>query len=88
MLHIYEEAARCLLCKDAPCTKACSNGDPARAIRAMRVVMATLHELFVPLGFITPRMCGAGLKTALMPTWNVPSRLAYTTTSPYASGSC
>ena len=36
MLHIYEEAARCLLCKDAPCTKACSNGDPARAIRAIR----------------------------------------------------
>ena len=36
MLHIYEEAARCLLCKDAPCTKACINGDPARAIRAIR----------------------------------------------------
>ena len=36
MLHIQEEAARCLLCKDAPCTKACINGDPARAIRAIR----------------------------------------------------
>lgn len=36
MLHIHEEAARCLLCKDAPCTKACSKGDPARAIRAVR----------------------------------------------------
>ena len=36
MLHIHEEAARCLLCKDAPCTKACINGDPARAIRAIR----------------------------------------------------
>ena len=36
MMHIYEEASRCLLCDNAPCTKACSNGDPARAIRAIR----------------------------------------------------
>lgn len=36
MLHIHEEAARCLLCKDAPCTKACKKGDPARVIRAIR----------------------------------------------------
>ena len=36
MLHIQEEAARCLLCEDAPCTKACINGNPARAIRAIR----------------------------------------------------
>ena len=36
MLHIHEEAARCLLCEDAPCTKACEHGDPARAIRAIR----------------------------------------------------
>ena len=36
MLHIQEEAARCLLCEDAPCTKACEKGDPARAIRAIR----------------------------------------------------
>ena len=36
MLHIKEEAARCLLCQDAPCTKACIKGDPARAIRAIR----------------------------------------------------
>ena len=36
MLHINEEAARCLLCEDAPCTKACTTGDPARAIRAIR----------------------------------------------------
>ncbi len=35
-LHIREEAARCLLCEDAPCTKACKTGDPARAIRAIR----------------------------------------------------
>jgi dihydropyrimidine dehydrogenase (NAD+) subunit PreA len=31
-----EEAARCLLCSDAPCTKACVKSDPARAIRAIR----------------------------------------------------
>ncbi|MBR5349795.1 MAG: NAD-dependent dihydropyrimidine dehydrogenase subunit PreA [Prevotella sp.] len=36
MIHLKEEAARCLLCEDAPCTKACMNGDPARAIRAIR----------------------------------------------------
>ncbi len=36
MLHIHEEAARCLLCQDAPCSKACPTGDPARAIRAIR----------------------------------------------------
>ena len=36
MIHIQEEAARCLLCADAPCSKACKNGDPARAIRAIR----------------------------------------------------
>ncbi len=35
-MHIQEEAARCLLCMDAPCTKACETGDPARAIRAIR----------------------------------------------------
>ena len=35
-MHIQEEAARCLLCADAPCSKACTKGDPARAIRAIR----------------------------------------------------
>ena len=35
-LNIYEEASRCLLCEDAPCTRACVTGDPARAIRAIR----------------------------------------------------
>ena len=29
-VNIYEEASRCLLCQDAPCTKACQHGDPAR----------------------------------------------------------
>ena len=35
-MHIQEEASRCLLCADAPCSKVCKNGDPARAIRAIR----------------------------------------------------
>ena len=35
-VNIYEEANRCLLCQDAPCTKACKTGDPARALRAIR----------------------------------------------------
>lgn len=36
MLHIQEEAMRCLMCANAQCTNACKNGDPARAIRAIR----------------------------------------------------
>ena len=36
MIHIHEEAARCLFCIDAPCSQVCKNGDPARAIRAIR----------------------------------------------------
>ena len=35
-VNVYEEASRCLLCQDAPCTKVCKHGDPARAIRAIR----------------------------------------------------
>jgi len=35
-LNLHEEASRCLLCVDAPCSKVCKNGDPARAIRAIR----------------------------------------------------
>ena len=35
-MHLNEEAVRCLLCQDAPCTKACGKGDPARALRAVR----------------------------------------------------
>ncbi len=35
-MKLHEEAARCLLCQDAPCTKACGTGDPARAVRAIR----------------------------------------------------
>lgn len=35
-LNIQEEAARCLLCVDAPCSKACGKGDVARMLRAVR----------------------------------------------------
>lgn len=40
--HIDEEASRCLLCADAPCSHACRVGDPARAIRAVRFDNAKL----------------------------------------------
>lgn len=37
MINTISESARCLLCVDAPCTKACPKGlDPGRAIRAIR----------------------------------------------------
>ena len=36
MINIQEEVARCLLCHDAPCSKACGKGDVARALRAVR----------------------------------------------------
>ena len=35
-MNIKEEAARCMLCADAPCSKACGKGDPARTVRAVR----------------------------------------------------
>ena len=35
-IHVHEEASRCLLCVDAPCSKICPGGDPARALRAIR----------------------------------------------------
>ena len=35
MMNLAYESARCLLCKDAPCTAACASGDPARMIRAV-----------------------------------------------------
>lgn len=37
MINNYQESARCLLCADAPCSKACTKGlDPGRGIRAIR----------------------------------------------------
>ena len=34
-LHLKQESVRCLLCENAPCTAACRQGDPARAVRAV-----------------------------------------------------
>ena len=45
--NLEEEASRCLLCSDAPCSKACVNGDPARAIRAVRFGNAALAKQWV-----------------------------------------
>lgn len=37
MIRLTEEAGRCLLCADAPCTQSCPKGfDPGRAVRAIR----------------------------------------------------
>lgn len=46
---IVEEAAKCLLCYDAPCTNACTSGfDPARFIRAVRFDNIKGAALMVP----------------------------------------
>ena len=34
-IRLMQEAARCLICDNAPCTAACKAGDPARAVRAV-----------------------------------------------------
>jgi dihydropyrimidine dehydrogenase (NAD+) subunit PreA len=46
-VNVYEEASRCLLCQDAPCSKACKHGDTARAIRAIRFDNHKLAPLWV-----------------------------------------
>lgn len=46
-LHIDEEATRCLLCADAPCSQACKKGNPARAIRAVRFDNAKVARQWV-----------------------------------------
>lgn len=46
-MHIHEEAARCLLCADAPCSKVCRKSDPARAIRAVRFGNESLARQWV-----------------------------------------
>ena len=35
-IFVSEEAARCMLCQNAPCTKACASGKPDRFIRSLR----------------------------------------------------
>ena len=46
-INIAEEAARCLLCHDAPCCKVCKQGDSARAVRAIRFGNAKLAGRWV-----------------------------------------
>ncbi len=46
-MHIKEEAARCLLCADAPCSQVCKKGDPARAVRAIRFDNQALARAWV-----------------------------------------
>lgn len=53
LFKLREECARCLLCFDPVCTKACKNGlDPARAVRSVRFenekqAVEYLDEVFV-----------------------------------------
>lgn len=35
-IFISEESARCMLCQNAPCSKACVSGRPDRFIRSLR----------------------------------------------------
>ncbi|MBQ3784698.1 MAG: dihydropyrimidine dehydrogenase, partial [Lachnospiraceae bacterium] len=57
-----EEAARCLLCYDAPCSQSCPAGtDPAKFIRSIRFrnvkgAAETIRENN-PLGGICARVC-------------------------------
>ncbi|MCI5669194.1 MAG: NAD-dependent dihydropyrimidine dehydrogenase subunit PreA [Oscillospiraceae bacterium] len=52
-LILNNEAARCMLCADAPCTAACPKGfDPARFIRAARFENAA-----VGAGYIDSKVC-------------------------------
>ena len=61
-LTIEEEAARCLLCYDAPCSKGCPAGtDPARFIRSVRFknvkgAARTIRENNA-LGAVCARVC-------------------------------
>ncbi|MCD8375896.1 MAG: NAD-dependent dihydropyrimidine dehydrogenase subunit PreA [Oscillospiraceae bacterium] len=53
MAWLEEQAARCLLCVDAPCTAACPHAlDPARMVRAVRFENASLAA-----GFIDSALC-------------------------------
>lgn len=62
MLTIMEEAGRCLLCYDAPCTKSCPAGtDPAKFIRSVRFrnfkgAAETIRENNA-LGAVCARVC-------------------------------
>ena len=46
-INIHDEARRCLLCANAPCSQTCQTGDPARAIRAIRFDNAELATRWV-----------------------------------------
>ncbi|MDW8801968.1 FAD-dependent oxidoreductase [Clostridium sp. A1-XYC3] len=61
-LLAIEEAARCLLCHDAPCSKACPAGtDPAKFIRSLRFrnLKGAVETIRTnnPLGAICSRVC-------------------------------
>lgn len=46
-VNIQEEVARCLLCNEAPCSKACGQYDVARALRAVRFGNETIASKWI-----------------------------------------
>lgn len=51
MLKLNEEAARCMLCSEGACTKACPNGyDPSGMVRAVRFKNISAAEKYIDLG--------------------------------------
>ena len=76
MMNVNEEVARCLLCENAPCSKACGKGDVVRVMWQGRCALCVLAMRVSH---------GNGLTAVMMPTWRRPSRLVYIMTVLYAS---
>lgn len=65
MLRLHEEANRCLLCANAPCSAACPKGqDPARMVRSVR--FGNLYQAAVHAAPAVCAGCGAPCETACL----------------------
>ncbi|MBP5136552.1 MAG: NAD-dependent dihydropyrimidine dehydrogenase subunit PreA [Paludibacteraceae bacterium] len=47
-IDLHNEARRCLLCYNSPCSAVCTKSDPARAIRAIRFDNASIASRWLP----------------------------------------